>query len=145
MKINWPVHLRFMHFSIHMLFTSVTQSCLTFCDTMECSTPGLPVHYQLLEFTQTHVHWIGDAIQPSQLCCPLLPPSIFPSIMVFSNESPLHIRGPKYWCFSFSINPYNEWFPLGWTGRISLLAKRLSRVFSNTTVQKHQVFSTQLS
>ena len=70
--------------------------------------PGLPVHHQLLQFIQTHVHWVGDAIQPSILCCPLLlPPSIFPSIRVFSNESVLHIRWPKYW--SFSISPSSEY------------------------------------
>ena len=79
---------------------------------MDCSTPGFPVHHQLLELTQTHVHQIGDAIQPSNhliLCCPLLlPPSVLPSIRVFSNESVLHIRWPKYWSFSFSISPSKE-------------------------------------
>ena len=76
---------------------------------MNCSTPGLPVHYQLPEFNQAHVHWVDDAIQPSILCCPLvLLPSIFPSIRVFSNESALRIRWPKYWSFSFSISPSNE-------------------------------------
>ena len=90
-------------------FTSVTQSCLTPCYPMNCSTPGLPVHHQLLEFTQTHVHQVGDAIQPSHpLSSILLLPSIFPSISVFSNESVLHIRWPKYWSFSFSISPSNE-------------------------------------
>jgi len=83
------------------------------------------------------------------LCRPLLlPPSIFPSIRVFSNESVLHIRWPKCWSFSFSISPSNEYsglFLLGWTGCISLQSKGLSRVFSNTTVQKHQFFSAQLS
>ena len=83
------------------------------------------------------------------LCCPLLLlPSIFPSIRVFSNESILHIRWPKYWSFSFSISPSNEhqdWSPLGWTGWISLQPKGLSRVFSNTTVQNHQFFAAQLS
>ena len=77
----------------------------------------------------------------------LLLPSIFPSIKVFSNESVLHIRWPKYWSLSFSISPsneYSDWFPLGWTGWISLQSKGLSRVFSNTTVQKHQFFSIQL-
>ena len=85
-------------------------------------------------------------------CHPLLlPPSILPSIRVFSNESVLCIRWPKYWSFSFSISPSNEylgnqsWFPLGWTGWISLQSKGLSRVVSNTTVQKHQFFGTQLS
>ena len=77
----------------------------------------------------------------------LLLPLIFPSIRVFSNESALHIRGSKYWSFSFSISPSNEnpGLILGWTGWISLLSKGLSRVFSNTTVQKHQFFGTQLS
>ena len=77
---------------------------------MNCSTPGLPVHHQLPEFTQTHVHWVGDAIQPSHhLSSLLLLPSIFPSIKVFSNESVLRIRWPKYWSFSFSISPSNEY------------------------------------
>ena len=83
--------------------------CPTLCDPMDCSTPGFPVHYQLPEFTQTHVHWVSDAIQPSHLCHPLLlPPSIFPSIRIFPNESVLHIRWPKYWSFSFNISPSNE-------------------------------------
>ena len=70
--------------------------------------PGFPVHHQLLELTQTHVHRIGDAIQPSHLCHPLLPPSIFPTIRIFSNEIALCIRWPKYWSFSFSISPSSE-------------------------------------
>ena len=77
---------------------------------MDCSTPGLPLHHQLPEFTQTHVHWVGDAINHLILCCPpLLPPSILLSIRVFSNESVLRIRWPKYWSFSFSISPSNEY------------------------------------
>ena len=83
------------------------------------------------------------------LCRPLLLlPSIFPSIRVFSNESTLRMRWPKYWSFSFSISPsmnIQVWFPLGLTGLISMQSKGLSRVFSNTTVQKHQFFSTQPS
>ena len=76
---------------------------------MDCSTPSLPVHHQLLEFTQTYVHWVSDAIQPFILCRPLLLlPSIFPSIRVFSNESALLMRWPKYWSFSFNVNPTNE-------------------------------------
>ena len=68
-------------------FTLVAQSCLTLCEAMDCSTPDLPVHHQLLEYTQTHVHWVGDAIHHLIFCCPLLlPPSIFPSIRVFSND-----------------------------------------------------------
>ena len=130
-------------------FSSVAQSCPTPCDPMNCSTPGLPVHHQCPESTQNHVHRVGDAIQPS---CPLsslfLLPSVFPRIRVFSNESALHIRWPKYWSFSFNISPSNEhqdWSPLEWTSWISLQFKELSRVFSNTTVQKHQFFGTQLS
>ena len=114
----------------------------------DCSTPGLPVHHQLLEFTQTHIHWVGDAIQPSYpLSSPSPPTSIFPSIRVFSNESVLRIRWPKYWSFSFSINPSSEYSglsSLGLTGLISLQSKGLSRVFSNTTVQRHQFFGSRL-
>ena len=77
---------------------------------MDYSTPGFPVHHQLLEFTQTHVHRVGDAIHYLILCCPLLLlPSIFPSNRVFSNKSVLCIRWPKYWSFSFSISPSNEY------------------------------------
>ena len=80
---------------------------------MDCSTPGLPVHHQLPEFTQTHVHRISDAIQPSHpLSSPSPPTFIFPSIRVFCSESVLHIRWPKYWRFSFSISPSNEYLGL---------------------------------
>ena len=89
-------------------FSSVTQSCPTLCDPMNHSTPGLPVHHQLPEFTQTHVHRVRDAIQPSHpLSSPSLPP-IPPSIRVFSIESTLSMRWPKYWSFSFSIIPSKE-------------------------------------
>ena len=89
-------------------FSSVARSCLTLCDPMNCSTPGLPVHHQLPVFTQTHVHWVGDAIQPSHpLSSLLLLPSIFP-IGLFSSESALQIRWLKYWSLSFSISPSNE-------------------------------------
>ena len=90
-------------------FSSVTQSCPTLCDPMNLSTPSLPVHHQLPEFTQTHVH---KSVMPSShliLSCPfLLLPPIPPSIRVFSNESTLHMRWPKYWNFSFSVSPSNE-------------------------------------
>ena len=92
-----------------------------------------------------------ELVMPSNLlilCHPLLLlPSIFPSIRVFSSDSVLCIRGPKYWSFSFSISLMctQDWFPLGWTGWISLQSKELSTVFSNTTVQKHRFFSAQLS
>ena len=90
-------------------FSSVAHSCPIPCDPMDCLMPGLPVHHQLLEFTQTHVHRVGDAMQASHPL-PSLPlfPSVFPSIRVFSSESDLRIRWPKYWRFSFSINPSNE-------------------------------------
>ena len=88
----------------------VTQSCPTLCHPMNRSTPGLPVHHQLPELTQTRVHQVGSAIQPSHpLLSVLLLPSIFPGIRVFSNESALQIRWPKYWSFSFSISPPNEY------------------------------------
>ena len=107
---------------ILLLLTSVFSSIqslghVQLCDPMDCSTPGLPVHHPLLEPTQTHVHRIGDAIQPSHpLLTFLLPPSIFPSIRDFSNESVLCIRWPN---FSFSISPSNEYsglisFRMGW-------------------------------
>ena len=90
-------------------FSSVAQSCPTLCNPMNCSTPGLPVHHQLPGSTQTHVHCVSDAIQSSHPLHPLLLlPLIFPSIRVFSNESALHIRWPKYWSFSFNISPSSE-------------------------------------
>ena len=130
-------------------FSSVAQSCLTLCDPMDCSMPGLPVHPQLLELAQTQVHWVSDAIQPPHPQSSLLLLTlIFPSIRVSSNESPLHIRWPKYWSFSFSISPSKEYselisFRMDWLD--SLQSKGLSRVFSNTIVQKYQFFSAQLS
>ena len=89
-------------------FSSVAQSCPTLCDPMDCSTPGFPVHHQLLEPTQIHVHGGSDAIQTSHP----LSPSIFPSIRGFFNESVLHIRWSKYWSFSFSISPSSEYSEL---------------------------------
>ena len=111
--------------------------------------PGFPVHHHLPELAQTHVI---ELVMPSDHFIPcdplLLLPSILPSIRVFSNESVLHIRWPKYWSFSLSISPSNEYsglisFRIDWL--VSLQSKGLSRVFSNITVQKHQFFSTQLS
>ena len=98
-----------LSFDSSVQFSSVIQSCLTLCDPMNRSMPGLPVHHQLLEYTQTHVHRVGDAIQPSHPRPPLLLlPPIPPSIRVFSNESALRIRWPKYWSLSFNIRPSNE-------------------------------------
>ena len=133
-------------------FRSVTQSCPTLCNPMDRSTPGLPVHHQLPEFTQTHAHRVGDAIQPSHsLSSPSHPAFKLSSIRVFSSESALRVRWPKYWSFTFNISPSvlpkntQDSSPLGWTGWISLHSKGLSRVYSNTTVQKHQFFGAQLS
>ena len=130
-------------------FSSVAQSCLTLCDPMNHSTPGLPIHHHLPEFIHTHVH---ESVMPSShliLCRPLLLlPPIPSSIRVFSNESTLCMRWPKYWSLSFNFSPSNEhpdWSPLGWTGWISLQVKGLSRVFSNTKIPKHQFFGAQLS
>ena len=92
------------------MISSVTQLCLTLCNSMDCSMLGFPVHHQFLELTQTHVHWVGDDIQPSHpLSSLLLLPAIFPSIRVFSNESVLRMMWPKYCSFSFSINPSNDY------------------------------------
>ena len=122
-------------------------SCVRLCDLTDCSTPGLPVHHQLPELARTHVHQVGDVIQPSH-SLPYLQPSFFPSIRVFSNESVLRIKWTKYYSFSFRISPSNEYsgqFPLEWTCLISLQSKGISRVFSNITVQKYQFFSAQPS
>ena len=91
-------------------FSSVAQSCPTLCDPMNSSTPGLPVHHQLQEFNQTHVHQVSDAIQPSHpLSSPSLPAPSPSQHQNFSNESTLCMRWPKYWSFSFSIIPSNEY------------------------------------
>ena len=92
------------YLSIITFNVSSVQSCLTLCDSMDCSASGLPVHHQLPELAQTHVHPVSDAIQPSH---PLLQPSVFPSIRVFSKQLVLYIRWPKYW--SFSISPSSEY------------------------------------
>ena len=111
-----PVKFTFKKETVSSLqFSRSAQSCPTLCDPMNHSMPGLPVHHQLPEFTQTHVHRVG--VMPSNhliLCCPLLLlPAIFPSIRVFSNESALCNRWPKYWSFSFNISPSNEHPGLG--------------------------------
>ena len=123
-------------------FTSVAQLYPTLCDPMDCSTPGLPVHHQLSELAQTHVHRVGDAIQHLILCRPLLLlPSIFPRVRVFSNESVFCIRWPKYRSFSFSISPSNEYsglisFRMDWLdllavqGTLKSLQKICSRLNS---------------
>ena len=131
------------NYIIHQSVSSVPQSCPTLCDPMDCSMPGLPDIIKLMSI---------ESVIPSNhliLCSPLLLLTpIPPSIRVFSNESAPHIRWPTFWSFSFSISPSNEHpGPISFrnTGWNSLQSKGLSRVFSNTTVQKHQFFSTQLS
>ena len=95
--------------SVLVQFSSVAQSCPTLCDPMNHSTPGLPVYHQLPESTQTHVHCVGDAIQPSRPLSSPSPPALnLAQHRVFSNESALHIRWPKYWSFSLNISPTNE-------------------------------------
>ena len=98
----------FFPFCMLVQFSSVTQSCPTLCNPMDCSMPCLPVQHQLLVLAQTQVHWVGDAIQLSH---PLSTPTLTFNLsqhQVFSNESVLHIRWPNYWSFSFSISPSNE-------------------------------------
>ena len=120
---------------------------------MNCSTPGLPVHHQLPEFTQTHVHRVGDAISSSHLilCCPLLLlPPILPSIRVFSNESALHMRWPKYWSFSFSISPSKEHpglisFRMDWLDLLAVqgtLKSLLQHHSSKAPILRHSAFFT---
>ena len=118
-------------------FSSVVQSCPTLRDPMNRSMPGLPVHHQLLEFTQTHVHRVGDAIQPSHLLLCLSPPTPF---FIWGGQS----TGVSALA-SVLLKNTQDWFPSEWMGWISLQSKELSRVFSNTTLQKHQFFGTQPS
>ena len=122
------------------LFRSVTQSCPTLCDPRDYSTPGLPVYRQLTELNQTHVHRVTDAIQPSH---PVIPFSCLKSFPV-SGSFPMSFQVAKtgVWASALPMS-IHYWFPLGWTGGISLQSKGFSRVFSNTTVQKHQFFSAQ--
>ena len=115
---------------------------------MDCSMPGFPAHHQLLEHTQTHVHWVGDAIQPFHpLLSPSLP-SIFPSIRVFSKESVLHIRGPEYWSFSLSISPSKEYsglisFRMDWLDLLVVqgtLKSLLQHHSSKASILEHSAF-----
>ena len=118
---------------------SSAKSCLTLCDPMDYSMPGFPVLYYLLEFAQTHVHLVGNAIQP---CHPLLLPSLFPSIRIFSASWLFTSGGQSIGASALaSVLPMNiqGWFPLGLTGLI-FQSKGLSRVFSNTTVWKHKLY-----
>ena len=116
---------------------------------MNHSTQGLPVHHQLPESTQTLVHWVGYAIQSSHLCCPrLLLPSTFPSIRVFSNESTLLMKWPKYWSFSFDISPFNEHpglisFRMDWLDLCAvqrILNSLLQHHSSKASILRHSAF-----
>ena len=127
--------------SASVQFRSVAQSCVTLWDPMDCSTPGFPVLHQLPELAQTPSNHLI-------LCCPLLLPSIFPSIRVFSNELFLHIRWPKYWSFSFSISLSNEYsglisFRIGWFGLLAVqgtLKSLLQHHSSKVSVLQHSAF-----
>ena len=133
----------------YIQFSSVPQSFPILCDPMNHSIPGLPVHHQLLEFTETHVHQVSDAIQQSHPLLSLSPPAaIFPSIRSFQMSQLFTSGGQSIGVSaSASVLPMNtqDWSALGWTGWISLHSKGLSTVFPNTTVQKHQFFSAQVS
>ena len=151
LKTTW-----FICLSIYHQFSSVQSLSRVwlFVIPMDCSTPGLPIHCQLLEFTQTHVHWVSNA-NHLILCCPLLlPPSVFPSIMVFSNELVLLIRWPKYWSFSFSISPSNEYsglisFSMDWLDLFAVqetLKSLLQHHSSKASIlQRSAFFTVQLS
>ena len=145
---SFPIRIYPLWDILTLNFSSVDQSCLTLSDPMDSSTPGFPVHHQLPELAQTHIHQISDAIQPSH---PLLSP--YPSALSFpasgaSPKSQLFTSGGQSIGVSASTSVLpmktQDWFPLWWTGWISLQSKELSRVFSNTTVQKHQFFGAQL-
>ena len=146
----WTFILNILFYSTNLfvyVFSSVAQSCLTLWDPMDCSTPGLPVHHQLPVFTQTHAHWCHPTISFSIIsfssCLQSFPASgSFPMSQFFpSGGQNIGVSA------SASVLPMTiqDWFPLGWTGSISLLSKGLSRVFFNTTDQKHQFFGAQLS
>ena len=137
-------------------FSSVTQSCPTLCNPMDCNMPGLPVHHQLLEFIQTHVHRVSEAIQPSHPLSSTSPPAFNLSHhqSLFQWVSSLHemakvlefqLSSLKASVSAEAEMNIQDWFHLGLTGWISLQFKGLSSIFSNTTVQKHQLFSAQLS
>ena len=142
---------------LYCQFSSASQSCLTLCDPMNRSTPGLPVHHQLLEFTQTHVHRVSDAIQPSHPLSSPSPPAPNPSQhhrLGFMDQSLLKrvksshevAKGTGVSALaSFLPKKSQDWSPSEWTGWISLQSKGLLRGFSNTTVKRHQFFSAQPS
>ena len=150
LSFDWKFWNRFYIFSNRFIFSSVTQSCPTVCSLMDCSTPGIPVHHQLPEFTQTHVHWVGDTIQSSQPLSSPSPPTfnlsqhqgLFKWVTFFASGG--QSIGVSASASVLSMN-IQDWYPLGWICWLSLQSKGLSRVFFNTTIQKHQFFGFQLT
>ena len=144
LRVSWTARRS----NLLVQFSSVAQLCPSLCDPIDCSTPGLPVHHQLPELAQTHVHQVGDAIQPPH---PVIPFSsclqAFPASASFPMSQFFQSNGYSIGVSaSAAVLPMNikDWFPLGWTSWIFLLSKGLSKVF-NTTVLKHQFFIAQLS
>ena len=136
--------------TVVLVHRSVTKSCPTLCNSMNCSIPGFSAFYYLLEFAQTHVHWGGDAIQPSHSLLSLFSFCLqsFLASGAFSISRLFASGGQSIGTSaSASVLPMNiqDWFPLGLTGLISLQSKGLSRVFSRSTVWKHQFFGAQPS
>ena len=136
------------HLGFLCQFNSVAQSCLTLCDPLNSSTPGLPVCRQLPEFTQTHVHWVSDTIQPSHPLSSPSPPAFNLSQHQNLPMSQFFATWPKYWSFSFNISPSNEHsrlisFRMDWLEL--LVVQGTLKSLLQMTVQKHQFFSAQLS
>ena len=151
MLLNSKAHGPLYHNHLGMFqFSSVSQSCPTLCDPMDCSTSGLPVYHQLQEFTQTHAHWVGDAIQPFHPLSSPSPPafSLSQHQGLFKWVSSSHIRWPKYKSFSLNISPSNEYsglisFRMDWLYLLAIqgtLKSLLQYHSSKTSILQHSVF-----
>ena len=144
-----PLKILWIICTASVQFTSVTQSCPTLCDLIDCNTPGFPVHHQLLELAQIHVHQVTDAIQPSHPSLAPSPPdfSLF-RMRVFSHESVLRITWPKYWSFSLNISPSNKYsglfsFRTDWLGLLAVqgtLKSLLQHHSSKASILQHSAF-----